>query len=426
MTDKAKAACERFGLLRPGDSVIVALSGGADSAALLHFLYSIKELYSLTLYAAHLHHGIRGAEADRDEQFCKILCENYHIPFFSKRADIPRLAQERGQSVELCGREVRYAWLESLAQARHAKIATAHHADDNAETVLFNLTRGSALRGAAGIPPKRGRIIRPLITCTRAEIEAYCADNHLGFVTDSTNLSDDYTRNKLRRQVIPVLKTLNPSLTDALLRFSQSACEAADYLDRQAQAALSQAKTTYGYAADVLLRQDIAVQKTAINILCKSYNETPESCHLDLICGILHSGGAVELSRRHTVVCEQRTLYLSAPESEPLSATVDGDADVTFNGNDYHICYTNSENKSLQFRTRRDGDTFSFQKRNITKPLGKALREAGCPAGWRDRVPCLADGAVILWCEPLGWSAQGKIYAQFQKLTIEKNRGDVL
>ena len=144
------------------------------------FLYSIKEQYNLTLHAAHLHHGIRGEEADRDERFCKILCEKYNIPLHVKHADIPTLAKERKISEELCGREERYAFFEELSgKALTRKNATAHTASDNAETLLFHLARGASVMGAAGIPPVRDGIIRPLIACTRADIERYCPENGL-------------------------------------------------------------------------------------------------------------------------------------------------------------------------------------------------------------------------------------------------------
>lgn len=422
MTNKALAACQRHGLLSDGDSVIVALSGGADSVALLHFLISIKELYHLTIIAAHLHHGIRGEEADRDERFCKILCENYNILLFTAHRDIPALAAERRQSEELCGREERYAFLQALADEHSAKIATAHTASDNAETLLMRLTRGSSLRGMSGIPAKRGNIIRPLITCTRAEIEAYCAQHHLDHVTDSTNLTDAYTRNRLRRHVIPLLRELNPQLEEAFTRFSEAAREATDYLDRQAQSLLFEAKTDCGYDIKTLLQADIAVLKTSLIILLENYNFTPEQKQLDLLLSVLYNGGAVELSKSLTLACGQGQLYAIQP-TEPISIPFTGDAHFSFREKNITATTDNSikENNSLLFRTRQDGDTFYFPKRNITKPFGKALRDAGYPSGLRDSVLCLCEGSVVLWCEVLGYSGQGEVYKATYNLKIAIN-----
>ena len=360
MTHKALSTCEKYKLLEDGGTVLVALSGGADSTALLHFLYSVKEKYNLTILAAHLNHGIRGEEADRDERFCKILCEKYNIPFYSKTLDIPALSKQRGVSEELCGRDERYAFLGTLAEAHNARIATAHNADDNAETLIFNLARGSSLRGAAGIPPKRGRIIRPLIEVTRAQIEEYCAENGLDFVTDSTNLGDEYTRNKIRHHVIPVLRELKVS----------------DYLDIQADAALTAAETDYGYFADRLLDNHPAVLKTAINILLKKYYIQTDSKKLGLIADILRNGGAAELSREYTAVC-RRNIFCIAGSGSPEMPEVELRGSVSFSFIDKLVAASidnsNKENKTLIFRTRREGDMFSFQKRNITKSLRAAL-----------------------------------------------------
>ena len=424
MTDKVKRDCARFGLLDRGDSVIAALSGGADSVALLHCLNSIKEQYDLTLFAAHLHHGIRGEEAQRDENFCKILCEKYKIPLFCRRRDIPALARERRISEELCGRQERYAFFEELAEKNHAKIALAHTASDNAETLLFNLSRGASLNGAGAIPPKRGNIIRPLLSCTRAEIEAYCAAHCLTFMTDSTNLSDDYTRNKIRHHVIPVLRELNPDLEGAMLRFSRDASEVSAYMTRQAQQTLHAAQTDYGYRAEVLNNCDIAVLKTALIILIKKYNCVPTHRSIELLPGILQSGGAVELDKAHTLVCGRGLLRMKTAAAEPFVRAFDKPLRFCYDGCAYAADADPSlfENKTLTFRLRRAGDVFSFEKRKITKPLGKALREIDLPAEQRDRVLCLCEDSVVLWCEPLGWSAQGKKYQQSQHLTIEKQQ----
>ena len=209
MNKKVTAFIEDNRLLENGDTVIVALSGGADSVTLLHILNSIKELYNLTLRAAHLNHGIRGEEADRDEDFVRKLCESMGVPLDVRREDIPAIAKESGKSEELCGREVRYAFFDALCEQYGAKIATAHNRDDHAETVLWNLVRGAGLSGLCGIPVRRGGIIRPLLGCSRAQIEAYCAENQLAYVTDSTNLTAAYTRNRIRLEVMPILRQLN-------------------------------------------------------------------------------------------------------------------------------------------------------------------------------------------------------------------------
>ena len=182
------SAIEQFSLLDASKNITVALSGGADSVALIYALYRLREKLGITLSAAHLNHMIRGEEALRDEEFVKKLCKKYEIPLFCERTDVPAFAKIQGLSLETAAREVRYGFLERV---NCGVIATAHTASDNLETVLFNLSRGTALKGLCGIPPKRGIFIRPLILASRSEIEDYCKKNNLDFVTDSTNLSDD-------------------------------------------------------------------------------------------------------------------------------------------------------------------------------------------------------------------------------------------
>ena len=230
MNNQLIRTVEKYKMLEIGDKVIVALSGGADSVALLNALNLIKEKYSLTVFAAHINHGLRGAEADRDENFCKILCKSYNIQLFVKKSDVKALAKQQKISEELCGRNVRYDFFEELAKKFNAKIATAHTASDNAETLIYNITRGSGINGAGGIAPVRDNIIRPLIEVTRSQIEEYCKTHGLSYVTDSTNLTDDYTRNRLRHLVITELKNINPQFELAALHFSQSARETFQYI----------------------------------------------------------------------------------------------------------------------------------------------------------------------------------------------------
>ena len=212
LVKQARETIAAYGMLAPGERVLAALSGGADSVALLLVL---REL-GYTVSACHLEHGLRGAEAERDAAFCQDLCDSLHIPLFVKHADTAAHAKETRQSIETAARALRYAFFaEVLAQTGIPKVATAHTASDNLETVLFHLVRGTGLDGLCGIPPVRDQIIRPLIACTRDAVEAELARRGQPFVTDSTNLSDHYTRNRLRHAVVPVLQSLSPHAEQA-------------------------------------------------------------------------------------------------------------------------------------------------------------------------------------------------------------------
>ncbi len=427
MVNKVIRTVERFDMLPSGGCVIAALSGGADSVAMFHCLISIKEKYNLNLAAAHLNHQLRGEEADRDEGFCKILCKKYNIPFYVRHRDIARLARERKISEELCGREERYSFFEELAQSLDARVATAHTASDNAETLIFNLTRGASLTGARGIPAKRGRYIRPLISCTRNEIEAYCRENGLDYVTDSTNLSDDYTRNKIRHNVIPALRELNPRLEEALLRFCDSVNTADEYIERQAFDLTRRARTENGFSAKPLLEADPAVLNRFLALLCRSDADFQvEARHLELLRGILKNGGAVDLGR-HIAVCKQGLLRISEKTpSQPLSEIpLYGSVSFEYGGLSITAEINNSDTEinDFVFRGRRGGDRFTFPARGVTKQLRKALNEKKIPAERRDTLVLLCSGSVVLWCEGLGFSLQGEELAQSSglKINAEKN-----
>ena len=197
MMDKIKETITRYNMLQENDVVAVAVSGGADSIALLHTLHSLKHELGITVVACHVNHNLRGEESIRDAQFVEDFCSINKIPvtFYSIEVKV-----DKHESVEERARKMRYECFDKLCNELNAKLATAHTASDNAETVFLNILRGTGTKGLCGIPPVRDNIIRPLLRCTREEIENYCKENSLSFVTDSSNLSDDYTRNKIKSQ----------------------------------------------------------------------------------------------------------------------------------------------------------------------------------------------------------------------------------
>ena len=419
---------EKYNLLSKGDKVIVALSGGADSVTLLDMLNSVKELYNLTIYAAHINHGLRGEEADRDERFCKILCKNYNIELFVKNTDVKALAKKQKISEELCGRNVRYSYFEELSKKLGAKIATAHTASDNIETLLFNITRGSSITGAGAITPKRGNIIRPLIMLTREQIESYCEEHHLEFVTDSTNLTDDYTRNKIRHQVIPVLRQINPNLELSAFHFSESARETAEYINYRTQKAINNAKCDYGYSCKSLLDNDKAIIKNAVSTICKTDSGvTPEYKHIELILEIIKNCGAVNIGNNYKAVSKQGILRIVNESENDTFSPIEVEGSFTFinESKTYRVDIDNSilENKRFVFRLRQNTDKFTYYKRNLTKPLRKAMNEAKIPSELRDKLILLADEQTVLWCEDIGYSEQGEIYRQNKQLSIEIKEG---
>lgn len=251
MVDKISDTILRYGMLAENDAVIVALSGGADSVALLYTLNELKKSLKITLFACHINHNLRGEESMRDERFVRNLCERLDIPLTVFSIDV-KGSVEKHESIEERARKMRYECFDRLCREKNAKLATAHTASDNAETVFINILRGTGTKGLGGIPPVRGNIIRPLLRCTREDIERCCEENKLEYVTDSSNLSDDYTRNKLRHRLIPLLKEFNPSVTEAVSRMTSAVYDDNSYLDNEAARAKKETAVGNGYSAVML------------------------------------------------------------------------------------------------------------------------------------------------------------------------------
>ena len=228
MLSKVKDYIKKHKLLSLSDLYIVALSGGADSVALLLLLDEM----GYKVHALHCNFHLRGEESDRDERFCEDLCLKKNIPFHRIHFDTQMYAETHKMSVEMAARELRYRYFEQLRKDIGAEgICVAHHQDDTVETVLLNLVRGTGLRGLTGIQPRNGAILRPLLCVTRTEIEAYLATKQQDYVTDSTNLETDFVRNKIRLQVVPLLRQLNPAVSENIVRTAEHLTEAQKVLD---------------------------------------------------------------------------------------------------------------------------------------------------------------------------------------------------
>ena len=422
MKHKLVNALEKYLMIQDGDRIIVALSGGADSVALLHSLNSLKEEYGITLYACHLNHNIRGEEAQRDEQFVRDLCESLGVELFVKSVDVPSVAKEKKQSLELCGRNERYEFFSKLSVEFNAKVATAHTSSDNVETVIYNITRGTSVSGLAGIHPVRDYIIRPLILCTREDIESYCRDNTLSFVTDSTNLTDDYTRNNIRHNVVPTLASINPDVFDAVSRMCDTLTDVKSYLDKIALKEINNCKTDYGYDCKKLLQLDKAVLSHTVCMIAKNSGADISFRNVELIIKALSDGGSVDLVDFKRAVCKQGVLRIV--DSCERSDTAD---EVSLVSSGFAKYISKEEIKKLNkklltdcincdiitestvLRTRKEGDVFTFADRNVTKSLKKLFNEMKIPAEKRLSIKLVANGNMVLWIEGIGVSKQGRV-----------------
>lgn len=316
MTDKVRVTLSRYSMLSDGCHVTVALSGGADSTALLHILHTMRVSPApgetvFTLSAAHLHHGIRGEEADRDETFVRALCQKWDIPLRVEHADIPALCRQSGEGLEECARRVRYDFLQRCA--RGGIIATAHTATDNTETVLMHLLRGSALRGLCGIPPVRDNIVRPLLDCSREEVEEYCGQMGLCYVTDSTNQTDDCLRNRIRHHLLPMLEELEPGMSGRIGRMIERLRQDEECLSSQAQQIYTVLRTAEAddtkLSAQALLALSPALRSRVLMAYAASLTTgRMESRHIDALEELLVHGGAVTLPGGVCIACKDGIL----------------------------------------------------------------------------------------------------------------------
>lgn len=223
MLQKVVSYIQQHQLLHSGDRILVAVSGGADSVALLLILQNL----GYEIRVAHCNFHLRGAESNRDADFVQQLCERLHVPCQVKDFDTESYAHAHGLSIEMAARDLRYEWFEECRKEyQYDYIAVAHHREDNAETILLNLLRGTGIKGLCGIRPRNGNIIRPLLCLSRMEIERYLQEQHQNYVTDSTNLQDDFLRNRIRHQVLPLLQSINAHATDNLILTAENLTEA--------------------------------------------------------------------------------------------------------------------------------------------------------------------------------------------------------
>lgn len=425
MEEKVLSAVKRFSLLSRGERVTVALSGGADSVSLLFALLRLQKKLDITVSAAHFNHMIRGAEAERDEAFARGLCKRLGVPFISGRGDVPKYAAENRISEETAARELRYAFLEKT----DGLVATAHTASDNFETVLFNLTRGAALGGLCGIPPKRGKFIRPLLFCTREDVEQYCRENRLDFITDSTNLSDDYTRNNIRHNVIPVLKKINPSAETAVMRTVLSLSETNDFITGIADKFLSD--NIKGGALRVASLPDPAAAKAAIRRFTEiRAGFQPDNAHTDALYNIAQNGGRTSLPRNFEGICKNGVLKIEEKDSENtvkyrFKVKTERRINDLFTKNEKvnNLLLKNSIacdkiiGKSV-LRTRQPGDSIRLAGRGCTKTLKKLFCELAVPEDMRAYIPVIADDKGVIWIYGVGVADRCAVTKKTKEITV--------
>ena len=396
MLNKLLAFTRQQGLISPGDHIICAVSGGADSVALLFGLYLLKEKLDIRLSAAHFNHNLRGAESDRDEYFVRDFCDRYDIPLMVGAAAVT----PGKKGLEAAARDARYAYLRSLP----GKIATAHTADDNAETVLLHLIRGTGLKGLGGIAPISGNVIRPMLSTTRQDVENFLQEWSLPHIEDSSNGTDAFLRNRLRHHIMPRLLQENP-------QFSENTSAMALRL-RLDEACLSQAaKQASPISISVLKEQHPALRSRILeNFLKQNGVREPEASHLNLLESLVcsdnpsaagHFPGNITIARRYDTLVRLDSRETPAEAILPPAGTVElpqwgirvtcTPAQTIINTTD---TFTVLPQGSITLRSRRGGD--ELQLSGGTKSLKKRFIDRKIPAPERSFIPILEDDAGIL------------------------------
>lgn len=388
MLNKLREFNRKYGLIQPGDTVVCAVSGGADSMALLWAMYLLKEEWQLRLSAAHFNHCLREEESDRDEAFVRAFCHGYRIPLQTGSARVT----PGKKGLEAAAREARYAFLNTLP----GKIATAHTADDNAETVLLHLVRGTGLKGLGGIAPANGRIIRPMLNVTRADVEAFLAEYRIPHVEDSSNGSDAFLRNRLRHEVMPLLRQENPRISRNL-----SAMALRLRLDEQALADAA-ARVEQPHRVDTLRRMSPAVRARALERFLKDSGVTePEAAHIAQAEALVFSDcpsawaafpGSVTIRRNYNIL--EKAPQPAASDSvrftcSPASAIV----------NTPHT-FTVVPQGEIRIRSRLPGDTIRLS--GGTRSIKRLFIDRKIPASQRNLIPILCDEGGILGIPGIG------------------------
>ena len=384
-----------------------AVSGGKDSVCLLHVMLSLQKELSITVKAAHLNHQLRGEESDRDEAFVRSLCESLSVPLTVSRADVLARCKETGESVEEAARVLRYRFFASL----EGVVATAHTQDDNLETVLLNLVRGTALRGLCGIPPKRGRLVRPMLPFSHAELVAYLRTQNAAWVEDSTNAQDGCARNRLRHHVLPLLCRQSPQFLQHMTRQCALLRQEDALLDQLAQPLLTEA----GCSVKALLSAPDALQKRALRLLVRPYlSQDVSQAHIRAMQSLLRAecpSASVSLPdgliarRRYDTLCIVRAE--ATPDAAPVRLLPEGTCLLppwriicrvapvpeNFKNTPYRfaIQYDKIAAAELCVRRRRTGDRLTLS--GGSKTIKRLMIDRKIPRELRDTLPVLtADG----------------------------------
>jgi tRNA(Ile)-lysidine synthase len=461
LLEKVKNWCEREKLFQAGDAILIACSGGPDSLALVHLFLDLRKTYELQISVGHVDHMFRGAESKADADFVRTFCKHNHLPFYLKTADVPAFAKEKSLSAEEAARIVRYDFLRNLAEKLGgAMIATAHHLDDQAETILLHLFRGAGSQGIAGIRPKSCGIIRPFLSVTRQEIERYCKEKNLTPRIDATNNEPEHLRNKIRLELMPVLKkTYNPVMPAALCRSAELIGAEHDFINVSAkmfwQDIVSETDEKLVLNRQRLQDLHIALQRELFRLaIMKTAGDLNGLgfLHIEQMISLVKTGKTgtiLELPKQLVLVCDYNTVELCHKSALQQPVKQDVFQVLPVSGfisvpllqltvqveriNEYVkptdlysvVCDMDRLNGELFIRLRRPGDRFQPSGMNGFKKLKDFFIDNKVARVDRDRIPLFCDQNTIFWVGGLRQNQTSQISGQtkhFLRFTILKDR----
>jgi len=424
MIDKIYSFIEENRLLIDGDTVVCGLSGGADSVCLLLSMLELSKRMKISVEALHINHCLRGSESDRDELFCRLLCERLGVTFNAVSCNVNEYAEKHSLSTEEAAREMRYTQFAEFSHGK--KIATAHNANDNLETVILNLSRGTALKGLAGIPPVRDNIVRPLLVCSRKEIEEYLNALNQDWVTDSTNLSDDYTRNKIRHEILPIMQEINQSVIETSVRSISAVRSEEHFIENEVNSALDKCRS--GNIMTGLRKYNAVIRRRCIARLL-SDNSLPYSFkRLEESDNILFNGGKINISGENYLISDRNKIELAiiTQNTNELrkkelkigeNSIFDGITLFCESVNCEDLAKNDSVNNLLTFylldcdkikgtavlRSRVFGDRIMLKGRNFTSSIKKLINEK-VPVSQRSTLHFIEDDEGTIFAESIGIS----------------------
>ncbi|MBA2876721.1 tRNA lysidine(34) synthetase TilS [Thermaerobacillus caldiproteolyticus] len=442
MLEKVHSFIKKHQLLTPNSTVVVGVSGGPDSLALLHFFCTIQHDWNLTVIAAHVDHMFRGKESAEDMNFVKHVCEKFGIICETKQINVPSFQRQWKISAQEAARECRYRFFKEVMEKHSATyLALAHHGDDQIETILMRLVRGSNGRGYAGIPAKRpfyfGQIIRPFLAVSRDDIEEYCREHALKPRYDASNEKDSYTRNRFRRYVVPFLKKENPHVHERFQHYSEMVAEDETFLEELTSEAMNKVMEKQHGAVILHIKpfQTLPkpLQRRGIQLILNYlYNGVPSSLssiHINHVLALLHNNhpsGRLDFPNGLKVIRSYQSCVFTFHEQESYTYTFELDVPSVLHlpngyaiisefwehypreqkGNDTFIVDPEAITFPLRVRTRRAGDRMTLKGTKGTKKIKEIFIEEKIPLHERESWPIVEDGqGNILWLPKLKKSA---------------------